>query len=184
MNIDQQILFAIVAFSIIMLSIISLKLNMKQSKKIELIDNLLCKNQLATSNLESRLNSLTNSLTELKNLLESPVIDEPTQVDWGAITEVMQSKDTGVKTKKQASEDTRKIAEKYPHYFMNVEGYDFIDVYRILDDLGPSDAALQHAIKKLMACGNRGSKNFRKDLKEVIDTLNRRMQMLDEDGME
>lgn len=79
---------------------------------------------------------------------------------------------------------TQELATKYPHYYMHVEGLNYIDVYRVLQGFNVTDPMIQHAIKKLMAAGNRGYKNFRKDLSEVQDTINRRIQILDEDGME
>ena len=56
-----------------------------------------------------------------------------------------------------------------------------IDVYRVLELFEVTDPALQHIIKKALCAGQRGAKDFRKDLEEIVDTGNRRIEMLDED---
>lgn len=70
---------------------------------------------------------------------------------------------------------------KYGHYFRNVQHLDYIDIYRVLDVFGVSDPCLQHAAKKILVAGGRGSKDFEKDLDEAIATLQRKKQMLEED---
>ncbi len=69
---------------------------------------------------------------------------------------------------------------KYPHYF-HACPYDEIDVYRMLELFEVDDQAIGHAIKKLLKAGKRGAKDFRKDVTEAMDTLARRIEMLDED---
>jgi len=74
------------------------------------------------------------------------------------------------------------MPRKHAHYFRSVEHLSEIDIYRLLDLFGVTDQALGHAIKKLVAPGGRGAgKDFRKDVQEAIDTLQRRLEMLDED---
>lgn len=74
------------------------------------------------------------------------------------------------------------MSRKHAHYFRSVSHLDEIDIYRLLDLFGVTDQALGHAIKKLVAPGGRGAgKDFRKDVQEAIDTLQRRLEMLDED---
>lgn len=74
------------------------------------------------------------------------------------------------------------MSRKHAHYFRSVSHLDEIDIYRFLDLFGVTDQALGHAIKKLVAPGGRGAgKDFRKDVQEAIDTLQRRLEMLDED---
>jgi len=70
---------------------------------------------------------------------------------------------------------------KHAHYFKDVSHLDEIDVYRVLDLFNVTDQAIGHAAKKLLCTGTRGQKDFRKDLTEAIDTLQRRVAMLDED---
>jgi len=70
---------------------------------------------------------------------------------------------------------------KYPHYFRCVAHLEKIDVYRVIDLFGVTDPCLQHALKKAMAAGQRGAKDARKDISEAIDSLNRKLEMMDED---
>lgn len=75
------------------------------------------------------------------------------------------------------------MPRKHAHYFRSVAHLSEIDIYRLLDLFGVTDQALGHAIKKLVAPGGRGAgKDFRKDVQEAIDTLTRRLEMLDEDA--
>ena len=46
-----------------------------------------------------------------------------------------------------------------------------VDVYRVLNAFDVHDAATQHAIKKLLAAGNRGHKDYVQDLKEAIASI-------------
>ena len=73
--------------------------------------------------------------------------------------------------------------EKYPHYYKFCP-YEYIDVYRVLELFGVTDQAIGHAIKKLLAAGNRGQKNFEKDISEAIDTLNRKLEMMKEEHVD
>jgi hypothetical protein len=56
-----------------------------------------------------------------------------------------------------------------------------IDVYRVLSAFLVTDPAIQHAIKKLLCSGLRGYKDFRQDVTEAIQSLNRCLEMLEED---
>ncbi len=58
-----------------------------------------------------------------------------------------------------------------------------VDVYRVLTLFKVNDPCLQHAIKKLLCAGDRGDKSMIKDITEARDTLNRHLEMLDEDGL-
>lgn len=71
---------------------------------------------------------------------------------------------------------------KHSHYHKDVSHLKSIDVYRTLELFGVTDQALGHAIKKLLCAGKRGAgKTFEQDVREAVDTLNRRLQMLAED---
>ena len=75
------------------------------------------------------------------------------------------------------------MTRKHAHYFRSVEHLKEIDIYRFLDLFGVTDQALGHAIKKLVVPGMRGGgKTSRKDIEEAIDTLQRKLEMMDEDG--
>ncbi len=71
---------------------------------------------------------------------------------------------------------------KYNHYFKSVEGLTHIDVYRVLALFEVTDPAIQHAVKKLLVAGHRGTKNTSKDVREAIDSLERWQQMREEES--
>ena len=76
------------------------------------------------------------------------------------------------------------VREKHNHYHKNVKHLDYVDVYRVLDLYGVTDQALGHAIKKLLVAGGRGAgKDFRKDVQEAVDTLTRKLEMMNEDDI-
>lgn len=74
------------------------------------------------------------------------------------------------------------LHELYPHYHKDVRHLNSVDIYRIFDLWEVTDPCAQHAIKKLMAAGKRGAKDSTQDFKEARDTLNRKLQMLEEDS--
>lgn len=65
---------------------------------------------------------------------------------------------------------------KHSHYFKPCP-YKQIDVYRVLQLFEVNDPCLQHAIKKLLVAGGRGSKDKVKDIQEAMDTLSRYQDM-------
>ncbi len=72
---------------------------------------------------------------------------------------------------------------EHSHYHKDVSHLKTIDIYRLLELFGVTDQALGHAIKKLLCAGQRGAgKTFEQDVREAVDTLNRRLQMLAEDA--
>lgn len=72
---------------------------------------------------------------------------------------------------------------RHGHYFKHVEFIDEIDVYRVCDLFGVKDSAIAHAIKKLLLPGGRGAgKGMIDDVREARDTLNRRLEMWEEDA--
>ena len=74
------------------------------------------------------------------------------------------------------------IGDKHPHYHKDVSHLKSIDVYRILELFGVTSPTLQHAIKKLLVSGRRGGgKDQIKDVKEAIDSLQRFLEMKEED---
>lgn len=72
-------------------------------------------------------------------------------------------------------------ATKHSHYFRACP-YDHIDVYRILEIFEVKDPCAQHAIKKLLALGNRGQKDSARDVQDVIDTMTRWQKMRAEEN--
>lgn len=69
----------------------------------------------------------------------------------------------------------------HDHYKKDVSHLDMIDVYRVLELFSVTHPALQHAAKKILAAGCRGAKDWEKDVQEAIDSLNRALQMREED---
>jgi hypothetical protein len=69
----------------------------------------------------------------------------------------------------------------FGHYFRDISGLVKIDIYRFLKLFGVTDPTYQHAVKKIVCAGQRGAKDARKDIGEAIVSLNRALEMLDED---
>lgn len=68
---------------------------------------------------------------------------------------------------------------KHSHYHKDVSQYDTIDIYVICDlYVKDNSGCIQHAVKKLLCCGERGVKSNVKDLQEAIDTIQRKIEML------
>lgn len=73
------------------------------------------------------------------------------------------------------------MSREFSHYFRSVEHIDEVDIYRLLLLFGVTDPCLAHAIKKLIAAGGRGTKSFETDVRESVKTLQRRLEILEED---
>lgn len=72
---------------------------------------------------------------------------------------------------------------KYPHYYVDVSNYRWLDIYEVLHLYGCTDPCLQHAAKKLVLTGNRAHKDFSTDLNEAKVTIDRalyKQQQFDE----
>ena len=54
-----------------------------------------------------------------------------------------------------------------------------IDVYDVLAAFEVNDPAIQHAVKKLLAAGQRGAKDRRQDLREAISSIDRSLENLE-----
>ena len=67
-------------------------------------------------------------------------------------------------------------------YIVDISKYNKLDIYRILKLYEVSDPCLQHAIKKLLCAGKRGSKNFLQDVNEAVQSLQRFLEMQGEDN--
>lgn len=65
---------------------------------------------------------------------------------------------------------------KHSHYFKTVP-CNQIDVYRVLAAFGVADPCIQHALKKLLVAGGRGTKDQSRDVQEAIDSLYRWQEM-------
>ena len=72
---------------------------------------------------------------------------------------------------------------KHSHYHKDVSQYNTIDIYVICDlYVKDNSGCIQHAVKKLLCCGERGVKDNVKDLQEAIDTIQRKIEMLGGDS--
>lgn len=71
------------------------------------------------------------------------------------------------------------LDDEYSYYKYSYKGIK-LDPYRILSVYGITCPAQQHAIKKLLRAGN-SVKDTKQDIQEVIDTLQRKLEMLKED---
>jgi len=69
---------------------------------------------------------------------------------------------------------------KHSHYFKKCP-YDAIDVYRVIELFEITDPCAQHALKKILVLGGRGSKDVLRDAQDVIDTMERFKDMREED---
>ena len=72
--------------------------------------------------------------------------------------------------------------QKNSHYFRDVSSLRHIDVYRVLSLFSVTDPCLQHALKKVLVAGKRGAKDEVKDIQEAILTLQRKLEMIEEDN--
>jgi len=82
-------------------------------------------------------------------------------------------------------EETKPVKQtKHSHYYKDVTHLAVVDVYRLLDLFDTGSSSIDHAIKKLLVAGERGTKNRRKDLNEAIDSIQRALDMMDEDGIQ
>ena len=66
---------------------------------------------------------------------------------------------------------------QHKHYFKDVSGLNEIDVYMVLKLFNVTDPCLQHIAKKALCAGQRGYKNFNRDLKDILDTAKRAVEI-------
>ena len=69
----------------------------------------------------------------------------------------------------------------FTHYFKDVSHLNNIDVYRVLQLFEVTDPAIQHAVKKLLCAGKRGSKEYTQDINEANVSIKRALSMMMED---
>lgn len=69
---------------------------------------------------------------------------------------------------------------KHSHYFRPFP-YDDIDIYRFLEVFEVNCPAAQHIIKKAVATGKRGHKDLQRDWQDIVDSAQRKLEMLEED---
>lgn len=77
---------------------------------------------------------------------------------------------------------TSSLPDLYPKYYKDVRHLDAVDVYRVHRLFNVTDNELHHASKKILLCGVRtGCKPARKEIEEARDTLNRWLEIQEED---
>lgn len=76
---------------------------------------------------------------------------------------------------------SKKESSEYSHYKKDVSHLKTIDVYRVLTLFNVTDPCQQHAVKKILCAGIRGDKSRAQDIREAIDSLNRSLEMMQED---
>lgn len=69
-----------------------------------------------------------------------------------------------------------RVTRPFSHYFRAC-GFAAIDIYRVLLIFDVTDPCLQHAAKKVLCAGMRGSKDAGKDIAEAIVSLQRWQEM-------
>ncbi len=120
---------------------------------------------------------------------EEIFIDLPTEaeLEWAASDMLNDSNDLLDKSGAEKVIDNiiagqKHDTDKHSHYFKDVSGLDAVDVYRVCDLFEVNDASgsTQHAIKKLLCSGQRGVKGYKKDLEEARDTIQRKLNMMEE----
>lgn len=73
------------------------------------------------------------------------------------------------------------MTRPFSHYFKACP-YEAIDLYRVFLLFGQADPCLQHAIKKAMFAGLRGTKSAEEDVAEAIASLQRWQEMRREES--
>lgn len=68
------------------------------------------------------------------------------------------------------------VGQRFSHYHKPCP-FPSVDIYRVLKLFDVSDPCLQHAVKKLLVAGGRGSKDVNKDIQEAMDSLARWAEM-------
>lgn len=72
--------------------------------------------------------------------------------------------------------ETEQVGQ-HKHYFKDVSGLNEIDVYMVLKLFNVTDPCLQHIAKKALCAGQRGHKDFKKDLQDILDTAKRAVEI-------
>lgn len=72
--------------------------------------------------------------------------------------------------------------QKHDHYFVDVSHLQKMDVYRVLERFKVTCPVLQHVSKKALCAGNRKHKDLRRDIQDMIDSLTRKLEMMNEDN--
>lgn len=74
------------------------------------------------------------------------------------------------------------LLSKFPHYYIDVRGIGYLDVYMVLKLFGVRDPCQQHAAKKILVAGLRGRKaqagfDATSDIQEAVYSLQRWLEI-------
>lgn len=72
--------------------------------------------------------------------------------------------------------------QPHSHYFKDVRHLDYIDIYRVIDLFEQECPVLGHIAKKALCAGDRGHKDLRRDVQDMLDSAKRKLAMMDEDA--
>jgi len=78
-------------------------------------------------------------------------------------------------------DEPRKTIDTGSHYRFTYNGIK-LDPFRIAQIYGITDFAILTILKKCLVCGNRGHKDLKRDLQDIITAAQRKLEMLKEDG--
>lgn len=98
-----------------------------------------------------------------------PFVDDEVQSindQYAEIEQVRQAKNYGTEKNRENS-----------HYFIDVSDVNEVDFYEIAKRYNVTDPAIQHILKKCLAIGNRGHKDLETDLKDILKTAKRALQI-------
>jgi len=76
------------------------------------------------------------------------------------------------------SDPKQEEPREFSHYFKEIVPGVSVDVYQVCDAF-KMPAAVDHAVKKCLASGNRGYKDQRQDIEEAIKSLRRQLEIID-----
>lgn len=113
------------------------------------------------------------------------VFDELSEVKETTGSTVISDYEKKAYTFEDGSGSGSALSSLYPKYYKDVSGIESIDVYMTHELFGIDDpsGAIQHASKKLLLSGVRtGGKSKYSDIKEARDTLNRWLEIYEEES--
>lgn len=107
-------------------------------------------------------------------------IEDLTKYDWKESLINLETHDYKIMDGILIKVDKQDKQQKHSHYKKDVRHLDYIDVYRIIELYELHDPCFQHALKKILVPGARGHKDLIKDINDIIDTMQRKLEMIAE----
>lgn len=82
--------------------------------------------------------------------------------------------------------DLESVKDAHEHYNKLIIGKDGIktavDVYRVLEAFNVTNPQLQHIVKKALCAGQRGHKDYLRDLQDIVDSAKNAIEMEQQKG--